>query len=286
LQEDTTMPSFDTPDPITATIDVALGDVRISAVDGHVTRVDVRPTDATDDEDVQAAESTRVEYAHGRLEVRGPRMPWMTRTSRRSIEVTIELPAGSAVHGTGKAADFHTDGRLGACQIKTGVGRIELDQAGTLSLKSGIGDISVDHASGHTDVSTGSGDVRVRELDDTAVIKNSNGDTWVGVAGGDVRLNAANGDIAVDLAQASVVATIANGDVRLREVVRGTVVLETRLGDLEIGIRKGTVAWLDASVKAGTVDNALEEGAAPEPSAETVEVRARTTVGTIAIRRP
>jgi hypothetical protein len=286
LQEDITVPTFDTPDPITATIDVALGDVRISAVDGHVTRVDVRPTDATDDEDVQAAESTRVEYAHGRLEVRGPRMPWMTRTSRRSIEVTIELPAGSAVHGTGKAADFHTAGRLGACQIKTGVGRIELDRADTLSLKSGIGDISVDHATGHTDVSTGSGDVRVRELDDTAVIKNANGDTWVGIAGGDVRLNAANGDIAVDLAQASVVATSANGDVRLHEVVRGTVVLETRLGDLEVGIREGTVAWLDASVKAGTVDNALEEGAAPEPSAETVEVRARTTVGTIAIRRP
>jgi DUF4097 and DUF4098 domain-containing protein YvlB len=210
----------------------------------------------------------------------------MTRTSRRSIEVTIELPAGSDVHGTGKAADFHTAGRLGECRIKTGVGRIELDRASALTLKSGIGHISVDHASGHTDVSTGSGDVRVRELDDTAVIKNSNGDTWVGVAGGDVRVNAANGDIAVDLAEASVVAKSANGNVRLREVVRGTVVLETSLGDLEVGIREGTVAWLDASVKAGTVDNSLEAGGAPDPSAETVEVRARTTVGTIAIRRP
>ena len=94
--------------------------------------------------------------------------------------------------------------------------------------------------------------MRVRELDGSAVLKNSNGDTWVGVAGGDVRINAANGSISVDLAQASVVAKSANGDVRLGEVVRGSVVLETRLGDLEVGIREGTAAWLDVSAKFGT----------------------------------
>ena len=59
------------------------------------------------------------------------------------------------------------------------------------------------------------------------MIKNSNGDTWIGEAGGDLRLNAANGDIAVDVAHAGVVAKTANGDVRLGEVVRGSVVLET-----------------------------------------------------------
>ena len=69
--------------------------------------------------------------------------------------------------------------------------------------------------------------MRVRELDASAVIKNSNGDTWVGVAGGDLRVSAANGNIAVDLAHAGVVAKSANGDVRLGEVVRGSVVLET-----------------------------------------------------------
>ena len=77
------------------------------------------------------------------------------------------------------------------------------------------------------------------------MVKNSNGDTWVGEAGGDLRLSAANGSIAVDVAHAGVVAKSANGDVRLGEVVRGSVVLETRLGDLEVGIREGTAAWLD-----------------------------------------
>ena len=144
----------------------------------------------------------------------------------------------------------------------------------------------MDRATGHAEIATGSGDVRVGELVGSAVIKNSNGDTWVGSAGGDLRVNAANGDIAVDLAHASVVAKSANGDVRLGEVVRGSVVLETSLGDLEVGIREGTAAWLDVRAAAGKVRNALEASEAPDASAETVEVRARTTAGSVVVRRP
>jgi hypothetical protein len=70
------------------------------------------------------------------------------------------------------------------------------------------------------------------------------------------------------------------------EVVRSSVVLETQLGDLEVGIREGTAAWLDVSARAGKVHNALDAADAPEPSADTVEVRARTSVGDVVIRRP
>jgi len=280
------MPTFDTPEPITATIDVAIGDVRIIAAGGSATVIDVRPSDASNDDDVKAAAMTRVEYASRQLLVKAPKPPWLSRGGGGSIDVTIELPAGSRVHGAGQSTDFRSDGRLGECQIKTGMGHIRLDRADTLSVRSGIGDISVERATGHAEVTAGSGDVRVRELDVSAVIKSSNGDIWVGVAGGDVRIGAANGSIAVDAAHASVVAKSANGDVRLDEVVRGSVVLETRLGDLEVGIRDGTSAWLDVSAKAGKVHNTLDAAEQPEPSAEIVEVRARTTVGEIAIRRP
>ena len=128
--------------------------------------------------------------------------------------------------------------------------------------------------------------MRLGELDHSAVIKNSNGDTWVGVAGDDVRLSAANGSIAVDLAQAGVAAKSANGDVRLGEVMRGSVVLETKIGDVEVGIREGTAAWLDVNSRFGRVHNALDAADAPDASAETVEVRARTSVGEVVIRRP
>jgi DUF4097 and DUF4098 domain-containing protein YvlB len=281
------MPTFDTPGPISATIDIVVGDVRISAGDRAATVVDVRPSDSSNEEDVKAAQRTRVEYANGQLLVKAPKLrSWLPRSAGGSIDLTIEVPAGSHVHGAGQLTDFHCDGRLGDCRIKTGLGHIQLDCADTPRLKGGIGDISVDRATGHAEVTAGSGDVRVRELDGSAVIKNSNGDTWVGVADGDLRVNAANGNIAVDVAHAGVVAKSTNGDVRLGEVVRGSVVLETRLGDLEVGIREGTAAWLDVRAAAGKVHNALDAADPPEPSAETVEVRARTSAGDVVIRRP
>src|SRR5262249_27940535 len=144
----------------------------------------------------------------------------------------------------------------GDARIKTGMGRIQLDRANTPRLRSGLGDIGVEHAIGHAEITTGAGDVRVRELDGTAVIKNSNGDTWVGGAAGELRITAANGDIAVDAARAGVVAKSANGDVRLGQVTRGSVVVETKIGDLEVGIPEGTAAWLDLRAVAGRVHNA------------------------------
>src|SRR4051812_30141149 len=147
-------------------------------------------------------------------------------------------------------------------------------------------DVTVELPTGHAEITASSGDVRVRELDSTAVIKNSNGDTWVGRAAGELRVSAANGNIAVDTAQAGVIAKSANGDVRLGEAVRNTVVLETKLGDLEVGIPEGTAAWLDVRARAGRVHNALDAADSPGPSAETVEVRARTTAGDVIVRRP
>jgi hypothetical protein len=281
------MPAYDTPEPITATIEVVAGDVQIRAGERGDTVVDVAPSDASNDEDRKAAEQTRVEHANGRLLVKAPKLRhWLPGNTGGSVSVTIELPAGSSVHATGGLADFDGDGPLGEVRIKTGLGRIHLDRAQALTIKSGTGDVIVDHVAGHADLRIGSGDVRVRELETTAVIKNSNGDTWVGDAGGDLRVNAANGSIAVDLARATVAAKSANGDVRLGEVVRGSVVLETHLGDLEVGIREGTAAWLDVRSTAGKVHNALDAADAPEAATDTVEVRARTTVGDVVVRRP
>ena len=52
-----------------------------------------------------------------------------------------------------------------------------------------------------------------------------------------------------------------------------------------VGIREGTAAYLDVRAAAGKVYNALEPSDGPEPSAETVELRARTTAGDVVVRR-
>jgi hypothetical protein len=281
------MPTFDSPEAITATVEIVAGDVRISATERADTVVDVSPSDASSDQDRKAAEQTRVEYANERLLVKQPKLRhWLPGNTGGAISVTIELPAGSSVHATGGLADFECDGRLGECRIKTGLGSIHLDRVQTVTLKSGAGDVVVDHVAGHAEIRAGSGEVRVRELATAAVVKNSNGDTWVGDAGGDLRVNAANGNIAIDRARATVDAKAANGDVRLGEVTRGSVVLETHLGDLEVGIPEGTAAWLDLRATAGKVHNALDAADNPGPAGDTVEVRARTSVGDVVIRRP
>ncbi|MGZ8652959.1 MAG: hypothetical protein ACXWX5_12410, partial [Actinomycetota bacterium] len=50
-------------------------------------------------------------------------------------------------------------------------------------------------------------------------------------------------------------------------------------------VRDGVAAWLDLNTRFGTVQNELESAERPEPGAETVDVRARTSYGDIAIRR-
>ena len=200
--------------------------------------------------------------------------------------MTVALPARSHVNANSGLADFNVDGPLGEAQFKTGIGAIQLGEVATLKARAGIGDVIVEHVTGDADVTTASGEVRLRAVDGGAVIKNSNGDSWVGSVAGDLRVRAANGNVDIEAAESSVVAKSANGDVRLGQAIRGSIVLETSLGDVELGIPDGTSAYLDVRAVAGRVHNGLEATEAPSPSSERVEVRARTSAGDIVIRRP
>jgi DUF4097 and DUF4098 domain-containing protein YvlB len=280
------MPTFDTPDPISAHIDVPVGDVRLTAGERTDTVVSVEPADPANAEDRQVAEQTRVHYANGHLVVKGPKLrSWRLRRSG-SVVVTVELPAGSQLSGAGGVTEFRSDGSLGDCRVRTGAGRVQLDEVRNLSVKSGASNISVERATGQTEISVATGEVRLRELGSAAVIKKSNDDTWIGRADGDLRVTTANGDISVDVANASVSAKTANGSLRVGDAARGSVGLETHLGDIEVGVREGTAAWLDVRSTAGAVHNELDAADAPGASAETLEVRARTHLGHIVIARP
>jgi len=281
------MPTFDTPEPISVTVQLGVGDIRILASDRADTKVEVRPSDGAKKADVAAAEQTRVEYAGGRLLIKAPK-GWRQYTLRGggdSIDVQIDLPAGSHVRGDAGIAALRCSGRLGECRYTTGVGDVQLDQAGPVQLKTGAGDITVDQAVGNAELTTGSGVVRIDSIDGTAVVKSSNGDTWIGEVTGDLRVNAANGRILVDQAHATVAAKTANGDVRLGEVARGVVLAQTGFGKVEIGILDGVAAWLDLNTRFGNVQNDLDAAERPEPGEDSVEVRARTSFGDITIHR-
>jgi hypothetical protein len=281
------MPVFATPEPISVTIELAVGDVQIIASDRTDTVVEVRPSDESDDSDVKAAQKTRVEYADGTLLVRSPKARALDFSSKtRSVDVLIELPAGSRVHGDVSVADVRSTGVLGECRLKASVGHFRLDRTGSLRLDTSGGHVTVDAVVGNAEVATGSGRVRIGEIGGTAVIKNSNGNTDIGTVTGELRVRSANGDISVDRADAKVEAKTANGSIRIGEVARGSVMLHTATGDLEIGVAEGTAAWLDLSTGHGRVHNSLDEvSQGPEKSEETVEVRAHTSYGDITVRR-
>lgn len=282
------MPTFDTPEPISVTIDLSVGNVRITASDRTDTVVEVRPSDESDESDVKAAEQTRVQYANGTLLVKTPKMRALDFSRKtRSVDVSIELPTGSQVHCDVSVADLRCAGRVGKCRFKTSAGHAQFDRTGPLHVNTAVGDVTVAHVGGDAEITTASGRIRIGEVDGAAVVKNSNGATEIGTVTGDVQVRAANGEIAIDHALgARVDAKTSNGGIRVGEVVRGSVVLKTAMGGVDVGIGKGTAAWLEVNTGFGRVDSSLDDASAgPGASDETVEVRANTSFGDITIRR-
>jgi Putative adhesin len=280
------MPVFDTPEPITATLELVLADARITAGERTDTVVEVRPSDPGTDLDVEAAEQTRIGYADGRLLVKAPKQRGLGPFGKPgSIDVEISLPAGSRLHGNASMAAFAVTGRLAECRIKTAIGDLQVDRAGPLDLTTSTGDVLVEAATGPVSASTASGALRIGAIDGDAVVKNSNGDSHIGTVSGDLTITNGNGDILVGHAGADVTAATANGNIRVGEATRGAVSIRSSFGALEVGIPAGTAAYLDLHTQFGNVHNRLDGTAEPAAGDRTVEIRGRTAYGDIVIRR-
>ncbi|MBH1933649.1 DUF4097 family beta strand repeat protein [Streptomyces sp. AV19] len=277
------MPSFDTPEAISATAYVEAGSIQFVAGDRLDTVVEVQPRDPKKDRDVRTADQTEVTYASGVLTVRTPKASPFGRTG--IVDVTVELPTGSRIDMTGAWTQVLGAGRLGEVHVKTSSGDVRLDTTGPLQLTASHGSITVDRVDGAAEITTSSGSLRVGLVDGPAVLKNSHGTTTVDAATGELRVSGATGDIEIRRAESSVTAKAAHGTLRVGEVARGTVQLETNYGAIEVGVREGTAAWLDVHSGSGHVRNTLTASEAPEQTEDTVKVRARTRHGNIDIRR-
>ena len=277
------MPTFDTPEPISATARVDAGSIQFTAGDRSDTVVEVRPRDPERDKDVRAAEQTEVSFASGVLTVRTKQRRLIGPSG--VVDVTVELPAGSHLDLTGEWTQVLGAGRLGEVRVKASTGEVRLDTTGAAQLTVSHGSITVDRIEGSAEITTSTGNLRIGLVDGPAVLKNSNGTTTVGAVTGELRLSGANGGIDISRAESSVTGTSTNGALRVAEVARGAVQLETSNGSIEIGVREGTAAWLDVSSNRGQVRNALTASEAPEQAEETVKIHARTNWGNIDVFR-
>lgn len=277
------MPVYETPQPISAVLKLVSADTKVIASDRTDTRVDVQPRHPGSSLDVKAAEETIVEFTNGTLTVKAPK-PNRLWGRTGTIEVTVELPSGSNVSCQSATGDVVTEGRLGQCRFKTASGDFQLEHTGALELDTPHGDVTIGQVEGNASVSTG-GSMRIDAITGSARIKNIAGDTWVGACTGEASFNTASGDIVVAKAEQSVTARTAAGDVRLLDVVRGTMSIQAATGELEVGIRAGSAAWLDVNTLIGSVNNVMTSTEVGGDAPETVKVTARTFNGNILVHR-
>ncbi|WP_067457894.1 hypothetical protein [Actinomadura macra] len=98
------MPTFSTSEPISTLLPLFVGDAYTTADGLDETVVEARPGDQSKAPGVRTTEQTSVEYTGGRLLVQTPKrrsnMIGLGFVKDVSVQVRIELPHGSRIHGS------------------------------------------------------------------------------------------------------------------------------------------------------------------------------------------
>ncbi|AEY86034.1 hypothetical protein AQJ11_34620 [Streptomyces corchorusii] len=179
------MQKFDTAAPVTAVVDIPAGRVQFIASDRADTTVEIRPADPSKGRDAKAAEQTTVTYADGVLRITAPAGGNQLFGPSGSLEVTVQLPAGSGVEGKAAGAEFRGVGRLGDVAFDGAYRRIKVDEAASVRLTALDGDVEVGRLNGSADISTARGDIRISEAaHGTVVLRTQSGDISVTAADG------------------------------------------------------------------------------------------------------
>jgi DUF4097 and DUF4098 domain-containing protein YvlB len=260
------MPKFDTPQPITATVEISAGSVRLVATDRDDTVVDVRPRDESRSQDIKAAEQVRVDFNNGTLLVSSQRGFSFPR--RGAVVVDIALPSGSRLDASAASAKITADGQYGDCKFA-----------------SASGDVTVGSVFGHLQADTASGGIAVGDINGSALLSTASGGVAIGDLDGDVKFRAASGSLIIRRLHGSVNAQTASGDVGVVTAVNGSVSVHTSSGQLVVGVAEGTAAQLDLTTGSGEVRNSLASTDGPAEGDETLVVHARTGSGDVVVQR-
>ncbi|MFF8607882.1 DUF4097 family beta strand repeat-containing protein [Streptomyces sp. NPDC015346] len=179
------MQKFATPAPVSAVLHIPAGRIRFIAADRADTTVEVLPADASKSRDVKTAEQTEVTYSDGVLRIETPPAKNRILGASGSLEVTVQLPAGSRVDGKAAAAEFRAVGRLGDVAFDGAYRHIKIDEAASVHLTALDGDVEVGRLNGPAQISTARGDIRIAEaVRGTVDLRTQSGDIAVNAAAG------------------------------------------------------------------------------------------------------
>lgn len=275
------MPTFTTPGPIAATVEVAGAQVRVTASDRTDTVVLVEPIDKASRKDVKVAERTKVDFAGGRLSVKTT----VSGDKNGSVAITIDLPAGSSLAAYLAHSAVHADGPVGQCELHMASGQVQLDRIGALQANIASGEVAIGHIAGRATIDGGAFAMRIGEVQGTVGFSNSGGQTWIGHAAADVDLSSGSCDFDIDRADAQVTVGTASGAIRIGRMTNGQAKLTNGSGNIEVGISEGTAAAIDVNSERGAVHNFVSSQGEPGASDAKVSVHARTRHGDITIQR-
>ncbi|MFD0036048.1 DUF4097 family beta strand repeat-containing protein [Streptomyces anulatus] len=179
------MQKFDTTAPVTAVLDIPAGRIQFIAADRADTTVEVRPADASRSRDVKAAKRIEVAYGDGVLRIAAQASENRILGDSGSVEVTVQLPAGSHVEAHAAAAELRGVGRLGDVAFDGAHRRIKIDEAASVRLTAIEGDVEIGRLGGPSEISTARGDIRIAEAArGTVVLHTRSGDISVTAAAG------------------------------------------------------------------------------------------------------
>ncbi|MFD4530067.1 DUF4097 family beta strand repeat-containing protein [Streptomyces sp. NPDC058470] len=221
------MQKFATPTPVAAVLDIPAGRVQFIAADRADTTVEVLPADASKGRDVKAAEQITVAYEDGVLRIGTAPAKNRILGQSGSVEVTIQLPAGSRVEAKAAAAELRSVGRLGDIAFEGAYGQIKIDEAADVRLTAIDGDVEVGRLNGPAEISTARGDIRITEaVRGTVELRTQSGDISVAAAAGvSASLDAGTGYGRVSntlkndgTAELDIRATTSHGDITARSL--------------------------------------------------------------------
>jgi hypothetical protein len=264
--------TFEVTGHVVLRVDVEGGRVAVETADVHQVEVELRPLRDND--------ATREVIAAARVEMvpRGGGHEVTVELKRRSglgfgrgpqVGVRVRCPEGTDLTVRTGSADVAATGSLGAVDVKTASGDVQLETVATVHVESA------------------SGDVRVRDVDGTAVIRTASGDASVRRCGGPLTVKLVSGDLAVEDATAGLDVTTVSGDVHVRAAGGGGMQVQSVSGDVELAVAPGQRLYVDASSVSGTMstDLGLDDAPPAGPDAPVRDLRVRTISGDVRIVR-
>ncbi len=265
-------------------VEIQLGRVDIVTSDRNDVVVTVSPSNPQRTGDRSAADRVRIDQVGSVIGVTGPSKLNLFGAGD-SIDVLVEAPVATSATVEVKYGSVTASGHLDSCRLDVAYGDITLERAARLDLSVGHGQVRVGQVAGDAEVRLKSGAARLGHIGGALRLNGSNASVEVDFVGSSADITTASGTVDVGRAGGNLTARSAYGLVRVSELARGSARIEGSYGGADLGIRRGTAVWLDATSQHGVVRTDLAADPGPAEHDEALELHVHTGYGDITIHR-